>query len=494
MQGGADGPRRSGPAVVLLGAAQVLVVFDTTVFTMGLPRIMYRSGLDFTGLVWLLTVYSVCFAALPVLATALGRAFGQRRVLMAGLALSSAAAVVPAVTADATLLLASRAVQGIAAAVITAGALALIDATHAEGPGRDRALNVHFAVVAGAGPAVLLPTLMLLDLTRPPETVFWVQAAAGLLLLLLTPFTLGESEPVPDAAGRVGRAALAVVPLGFLAWFTDWLGNHSTSATTVIAVAVAGALVPSALGWFGRREQMPELLARLGRERAAFGAYTVVVLLASGLAGFMFALTLALQEIGGLSPMQVGWTMLSTVAGLVLGCLVLPRLAGAAGIGPTVAGACGVAAAGFLLLTLEDSFGAGDVLLPLLLVGFGCGVLALPAAFARSGSGALPQGLNASRQLGAGLGVSLFDGIFTAAQQKMPSGGTVAFKDYKRYFLGAVRDGFVLGVALALTAAVIALLTLSRRSLPEPAGDPGVSGGAPTGTAGSPGSSAPSGT
>ncbi|MGW4564910.1 MFS transporter, partial [Streptomyces sp. NPDC004561] len=128
---------------MLLAVAQVLVVFDTMIFTVGLPWIQVRSQLSFTGLTWLLTTYSVCFAALPVLAVALGEAFGQRRVLMGGLALSTLAAVAPAVTSDATILLSSRAVQGVAAAVITAGALALIDSTHPEGPGRDRALSVH---------------------------------------------------------------------------------------------------------------------------------------------------------------------------------------------------------------------------------------------------------------------------------------------------------------------------------------------------------------
>lgn len=488
---GASGLRRGGPAVVLLAAAQVLVVFDTTVFTVGLPWIAVRSQMSFQGLTWLLSVYSVCFAALPVLAGALGEAIGQRRVLMGGLALSSLAAVAAAVTADSEVLLASRAVQGVAAAVITAGALALIDSTHPEGPGRDRALSVHFAVVACAGPAMLLPTAMLLDASMRGETVFWLQAAAGAVLLVLTPVVLTESVPLPAAGARVGRAALGVVPLGFLAWFADWLGGHSVSATTVVVIAVAGALVPSALGLLGRGERMPELFARLDRERAAFGGYTVVALLASGLAGVLYALTLALQVIGGLSVMQVGWALLSTVAGVLLGCLVLPRLAARIGLGAAVAGACGVAAVGFVLLSREDAFRFADVLLPLLLVAFGCAVLALPAGFARSGSGALPRGLNSSRQLGAGLGVSLFAGIVSVAMQRIPASAPTgdSYKHYKAFMTGAVRDCFELGVALCSAGAVVALLTLPRRRFPAPAADPTLSGGAPAGTAGSPGSS-----
>ncbi|MCH0556847.1 MFS transporter [Streptomyces sp. MUM 16J] len=495
-QGGATGQTatvwRSGLAVVLLALAQVLVVFDTTAFAVGIPLIVRDWQLSFNGLTWLLSTYSVCFAALPVLAVALGKAFGQRRVLMAGLVLSIASATAPAVASDARVLLASRAAQGIAAAAITSGALALIESTHPEGPGRARALNVHFAVVACAAPAVVLPCSVLLSTTSTERALFWVQAAAGAVLLLLTPLALTESEPARASRARVGGAALAVVPLGFLAWFADWLGGRSVSSTTVIVVAVAGALVPSTLGWFGRGEGVPALLARLYRERAAFGAYTVVTLLAAGLAGVLFVLTLALQVIGGLSVIRIGWALLPAVAGVVLGCLVLPPLAARAGLGATVAGASTVAATGFVLLSVQSAdLHFADALLPLLLIAFGCGVLALPTTFARPGSDALPQGLNASRQLGAGLGGSLFVGIVTVTQQRMPATTLPGLKDYRNFLVPGVRACFELGAALGLTAAVVALLTLPGRGVRGTAPDPGVSGGAPAGTTGSPGSSGP---
>ncbi|EST35618.1 hypothetical protein M878_05085, partial [Streptomyces roseochromogenus subsp. oscitans DS 12.976] len=166
-------------------------------------------------------------------------------------------------------------------------------------------------------------------------------------------------------------------------------------------------------------EAVPELLARLHRERAAFGASTVVALPAAGLSGGVLVLMIALQLLGALSPMEVGWALLPAVAGVVLGCLVLPGLAARVGLGVAAAGACVVSAVGFVLLSRP---GAGyrftDALPPLLLIAFGCGVLALPVGFARSGSDALPRGLNSSRQLGAGLGASLFAGIVSVAQQR----------------------------------------------------------------------------
>ncbi|MFF4037548.1 MFS transporter [Streptomyces sp. NPDC001816] len=479
-------------AVVLLGAAQVLVVFDTTAFAMALPWISARSHMSIDGLTWLITMYSVCFAALPVLAVALGEAFGQRRVLMGGLVLSSAAAAASAVSQDADVLLPSRAVQGVAAAAITAGAVALIESTHPEGRGRDRALSVHFVVVAAAGPAVVLPSTMLLTTVESGAAVFWAQAVVGVLLLLLVPVTLTESATGPEARSRLGRAAAAVLPLGFLAWFADWLGDHSVSPTTIIAVAAAGALTPSSLSWLGRRGQEPSLLTRLYRERAALGAYTVVALLAACLTGAGFVLTLALQMVGGLSPESVGWALLPAVAGLVLGWLTLPLLAARVGLAATVAMACGVAAAGFVLLSRSGTgYHLADVLPPLLLIAYGCGVLALPVSFARSGSGALPRALNSSRQLGAGLGASLFSGVVTVVVMGMPSSGFHNRKEYDAALAARFPECFELGIALALTAAAVALLTLPWQGLRTTAPDPGASAGAPAGTAGSPGSSGP---
>ncbi|MFE2101310.1 MULTISPECIES: MFS transporter [unclassified Streptomyces] len=479
-------------AVVLLGAAQVLVVFDTTAFAIALPWISARSHLSVDGLTWLITVYSVCFAALPVLAVALGEAFGQRRVLMGGLVLSSAAAAASGVTQGAGVLLTSRAVQGVAAAAITAGAVALIESTHPEGRGRDRALSVHFVVVAAAGPAVVLPSTVLLETMESGAGVFWAQAVVGVLLLVLVPLALTESAPGPGARSRVGRAAAAVVPLGFLAWFAGWLVDHSVSPTTIIALAAAGALTPSSLSWLGRRGQEPSLLTRLYQERAALGAYTVVALLAACLTGAGLVLTIALQTVGGLSPESVGWALLPAVVGLVLGWLTLPLFAARAGLAATVAVACGVTAAGFVLLSREGAgYQVADVLPPLLLIAYGCGVLALPVSFARSGSGALPRGLNSSRQLGAGLGASLFSGVVTVVLIDLRSMTFHSAKEYNAALADRVPECFELGVALALTAAVVALLTLPWQGVRTTSPDPDASDGAPAGTAGSPGSSGP---
>ncbi len=100
-----------------------------------------------------------------------------------------------------------------------------------------------------------------------------------------------------------------------------------------------------------------------------------------------------------------------------------------------------------------------------------------------------PQGLNSSRQLGAGLGVSLFTGIVQVAEERTTASPLNGFHQYKANLGVAVRDCFELGTALCLTAAVVALLTLPRHGVRAAGPEPDVSGAAPAGTAGSPGSS-----
>ncbi|MGW3206334.1 hypothetical protein [Streptomyces sp. NPDC001135] len=128
-----------------------------------------------------------------------------------------------------------------------------------------------------------------------------------------------------------GAAAPAVVPLGFPAWFAEWLGDRSVSAAPVVVIAVAGAPVPSVPGWFGRARAYREPAASVP-ERAAVGPCTVVALPAAVL--------------GRLSPVRVGWTLLHAVSGVVPGCLVLSGLAARVGLGAAVAGGLRVAAVG----------------------------------------------------------------------------------------------------------------------------------------------------
>ncbi|MGN5381502.1 hypothetical protein ACQ4WX_43470 [Streptomyces lasalocidi] len=111
--------------------------------------------------------------------------------------------------------------------------------------------------------------------------------------------------------------------------------------------------------------------------------------------------------------------------------------------------------------------------------------------FARSGSGALPQLLNSARQFGAGLGTSLFVGVMTVTEQHTSTTALHGPAQYKAVLATEVRHCFDLGTALCLAAALVALLALPLRTTRTTGPEPGLSGGAPAGTAGSPGSSAP---
>ncbi|MGW3206335.1 hypothetical protein [Streptomyces sp. NPDC001135] len=108
--------------------------------------------------------------------------------------------------------------------------------------------------------------------------------------------------------------------------------------------------------------------------------------------------------------------------------------------------------------------------------------------FVRSGSRALPQGAIASRRLGAGLGPSPFVSIVTVAERGTTTVALSGIGQYRALLAGGARDCFAPAAAPCPTAAAVALLTLPRGADRTTAPAPGVSGGAPAGTAGSPGS------
>jgi MFS family permease len=146
------GRRRPGVALFVIAAAQLMVVLDTTAVNVALPHIQHALGFSGTGLEWVVNAYALTFGGLMLLGGRAGDLFGRRAMLMAGLALFTAASLAGGLATSQGWLLAARAVQGAGAAVVAPTALALITTTFPAGPQRNRA----FAVAAAGGTVGLI--------------------------------------------------------------------------------------------------------------------------------------------------------------------------------------------------------------------------------------------------------------------------------------------------------------------------------------------------
>ncbi len=143
-------------ALILLAAAQFIVVLDASIVNVALPSI--GEALDFSqeNLAWVVNAYVLTFGGFLLLGGRLADLLGRRRVFIAGLLLVAAASLAAGFASNEGQLIAARAAQGLGAAIISPAALSIVTTTFRDGSERNKALGV-WGAVAGAGGAAGRP-------------------------------------------------------------------------------------------------------------------------------------------------------------------------------------------------------------------------------------------------------------------------------------------------------------------------------------------------
>src|SRR5213592_3974529 len=139
-------------ALVLLSAAQFVVVLDASIVNVALPSIQRALDFSASNLQWVVNAYTLTFGGFLLLGGRAADLFGRRRVFIGGLILFSLASLAGGLAQSEGWLIAARSVQGLGAAIISPAALSIVTTTFAEGVERNRALGV-WGAVAGAGGA-----------------------------------------------------------------------------------------------------------------------------------------------------------------------------------------------------------------------------------------------------------------------------------------------------------------------------------------------------
>src|SRR3954452_17626423 len=148
------GPGRHRPSLILAAVAvvQFMVSLDLSVVNVGLPRIAAGLGFSAVGLTWVINAYALTFGGLLLLGGKAADRYGRKQVLLLGLALFGLASLAGGLAQQPGELVAARAAQGVAAAMLAPAALALLSATFPAGPARIRAFGV-WSATNGAGGA-----------------------------------------------------------------------------------------------------------------------------------------------------------------------------------------------------------------------------------------------------------------------------------------------------------------------------------------------------
>src|SRR3954454_9045016 len=230
-------------ALVLLCAAQFVVVLDASIVNVALPSIQRDLHFSQGDLQWVVNAYILMFGGFLLLGGRAADLLGRRRVFMFGLVLFSLASLVGGLSGSQGVLIAARAVQGLGAAILSPAALSILTTTFAEGADRNKALGVWGAVAGSGGPAGVLLCGVLTD-ALGWQWVLFVNVPIALFAAAMTSRVLPESRMTGVRHYDVAGAVSITAGISLLVYaLVDAVNAGWTSSQTLGLGAIALALI-----------------------------------------------------------------------------------------------------------------------------------------------------------------------------------------------------------------------------------------------------------
>ena len=285
----------------VLGSSVALL--DSTIVNVALPTIGRDLGADLAGLQWVISGYALTLASLILLGGSLGDRFGRRRAFVWGVAGFGIASVLSALSPNIATLVAARALQGVAAALLTPGSLAILQSSFMPAD-RMRAIGTWtgaLSIAAASGP--LIGGWLVGYNWR---WAFWVNVPLCAVVILLAVRYVPESRnphasKTTDAPGvLLGATGLAGVTYALTEWPT-----HRLSADTLTA-AVGGVLALVAFILIERGSHNPMLPTSLFASRSFSVINSVTFAVYAALSGALVFLVLFLQVVAGWTALRAG--------------------------------------------------------------------------------------------------------------------------------------------------------------------------------------------
>ena len=314
--------RRYVLLAAILGSS--LGFIDGTIITVAIQAIRDAFDASFGAVIWVANGYTLALSAFLLVGGAAGDRIGQRRVFGAGIVVIAAATALCAVAPTVEFLIAARVVQGLAAAFMVPGSLALIAVNY---PPEERGRAVGTWAAASGITAAIGPILggVLIDLGSWPAVFLINLPVAALALAIL------YGKVPADAARGQGRfdalgAVLAFAGVGLVAGALTMAEQRGLLAPSVTTLAGAGLVVLAVFVWWQGRVAAPMVPLSLFRQRTFAVANLLTFALYFALAGALFFLPLSLLEGRGWAATAAGSVFLP----FTLAMAVVSPLAGRA--------------------------------------------------------------------------------------------------------------------------------------------------------------------
>lgn len=427
---------------------------DATVVNVALARIGADFGARFSALQWITNAYTLTLAAFILLGGVLGDRYGRRRIFVVGAIWFAVASALCAVSTGELTLIAARALQGIGAALLTPGSLAIISATFAAD---DRAKAIGAWSGLGAIATAIGPFLggWLVEINWRLVFVINVPLAAAVVVVALrhVPETRDESAAARSQRVDVPGAFCVVVALSGITYALTAAGQGGWDLPVVLT-ALVGAIAAVGFVVIERRSAAPLIRMDMFADRVFAATNLVTVFIYAALSLAFFLLVLQLQVVSGWSPLAAGTSLLPATALLLLLSARFGALSQRVGARSLMAIGCLLAASSFglaLRIGAHPSYLLDVLPVPVLLgLGLACAVAPLTAAVL----GAAPVEL-AGAASGINNATARSAGLLAIAVVPAVSGLSMAGIGDAGAFARGYRVAMLIGLALLLVAAAV---------------------------------------
>jgi EmrB/QacA subfamily drug resistance transporter len=454
----------------VLGSSMASI--DATVVGIALPAIGKNFSASLSTLQWVVTAYTLTLAGLLLLSGALGDRYGRKKIFLTGVAWFAVASLICGVAPDAPILIVARAVQGIGAALLTPGSLAILQASFRE-QDRSKAIGA-WTGFAGIGTAVGPFIGGWLITAASWRLIFIINLPLAVLVLLVGLRHVPESSD-PQETGRLDISGGALVTLGLIGLTYGLITGPSSGwgSPTVLVMLLAGVALLIAFVFRERRASMPLLPMSLFSSAQFSSANVVTFAVYAALSGTLFLLPIQLEQVSHYSPLEAGIALLPVTFIMLL--LSARSGALAARIGPRLQMSVGpvVIGIGLFLFGRVGSSGSylSEVLPAVLVFGFG---LAINVAPLTSTVLAAAPAERAGIASAVNNDVARAGGLIAVAVLPAAAGLSASSYLHAAQFSDGFHRASYISAGLCVLAGILAVLTIRNpRRAPGAAEEPG---------------------
>jgi EmrB/QacA subfamily drug resistance transporter len=442
----------------VLLVAQLMVILDITAVNIALPHIARELKMSGSTISWTITSYSLIFGSLLLFGGRAADLLGRRRMFLTGLGVFTASSLASAMAGSAAMLFASRAGQGLGAAILSPAALSIITSAF-HGSQRAKALSA-WGAVGGAGAAIGVLVGGVLTQFTDWRTIFYVNlpVAAALLFASLKIVPADTRKPRWRGLDLAG-AALATTSLGAIVYGITQAHSAGWTSIQTHLCGIGGLAGLAAFAIYELHIDEPLLRVERIADRAIGGGLALMLAVAGTLFGLFLLCSLYLQSVLGWGPLTTGLAFVPLALAAGVGAHGAAHLVARHGVRAPLAGAFAVSAVGMFLLSRVSAHGSyvADVLPGMLIAGVALGVATVSVAMAvltgaRQEESGMISGLSSTgHEIGGTLGIAIFSTI--AAGSGAILGPQAA---------SGIGHAFMIAALVASLASVIALAILPR--------------------------------